>query len=98
MAAQEMGQGGLTQDELFTILLSGLAGAAAASLVGRDRTRIANLAVGGLFTALMAYYDPQQNATMTVLVAAIEGGAWGAADRFVPALKERVLHPETAEK
>ena len=86
----------MDQDHLYTVLIAGLMGAASASLIGRERTRIANLAVGGLFTALMAHYDPQGSAVMTIATAAIEGAVWGATDRFVPALKARVLHPEQA--
>jgi hypothetical protein len=83
----------MDQNHLYTIMLSGLLGGAAASLLGREKTRVANLAIGCLFTSIVAYYDPQGSPVMTILTSGLEGAAWGAYDRFVPALKERLLAP-----
>jgi hypothetical protein len=83
----------MDQNHLHTILLAGVLGGAAASLLGREKTRVANFAVGCLFTGVVAYYDPAGSPMMTVLMSGLEGAAWGAYDRFVPALKERLLAP-----
>jgi len=85
------------ESDFYTILLSGAVGGIAASLAGRERTRIGNFAVGALFTGLMAHYDPQKSVVWTVTTAGVEGLAWGAADRFVPMLKHAVIgHDEPA--
>lgn len=81
----------MNQSTLYTILLSGAFGGIAASLIGRERTRIGNFAVGALFTGLMAYYDPQKSIAWTVATAAVEGGVWGLTDRYVPELKHAVI-------
>ncbi len=84
----------MDQKQVLTILLAGMIGASAAALIGRERTQIANLVVGGVFTGLAAYYDPQNSSVLTIATAAVEGAAWGVADRVVPIVKERLLHPE----
>lgn len=76
-------------------ILAGFVGAATAAVVGRQRTRVDNLLVGGLFTALAAYRDPRASAGATWLVAAVEGTTWGLTDRLVPAIKDRLLPATT---
>jgi hypothetical protein len=78
----------------YTPVLAGLVGAGVALLSGRERTRIDNFAVGGIFTALAAYRDPRANILQTLGVAALEGLIWGVTDRLVPQIKEALLPAE----
>jgi hypothetical protein len=74
-----------------TALVAGFIGAGVATVAGRQRTRVDNLLVGGLVTALTAYRDPRATDTSTWIVAAVEGLAWGLTDRLVPALKDLIV-------
>ncbi len=81
-----------------TVVTAGLVGAIAASLSGRERTRIDNLLIGGVFTAFAAYRDPRSTPQGTVLVALGEGLLWGLTDRLAPTMKELVMpSAESAE-
>lgn len=82
----------MTQEELYTIIVAGLAGGIAASALGRSRTRIANLVIGAAFTSAMSYYDKPGGRALTVAVATAEGAAWGAADRLIPMAKKELFH------
>lgn len=73
-----------------TALIAGVMGAIAASAVGRERTRIDNLVIGGSFTAFAAYRDPRNSTTATVLLALGEGLLWGITDRMAPHVKELI--------
>lgn len=76
---------------LETVITAGMVGAIAAALTGRERTRIDNLLIGGLFTAFAAYRDPRDTPHGTVLVALGEGMLWGITDRMAPRVKELIM-------
>jgi len=76
--------------------LAAAIGATAAMLTGRERTRIDNLLIGGLFAGFAAYRDPRGTPESTLAVAAIEGIVWGVTDRLVPVIKEKIM-PSHAE-
>jgi hypothetical protein len=67
-------------------------------LTGRERTRIDNLLIGGLFAGFAAYRDPRATPGSTLAVAAIEGIIWGVTDRMVPVIKEKIMpsHPQVS--
>lgn len=77
--------------------LSGAIGATLGAALGRPepRTRLANAAIGGIFTGSAAYIDYQTSISKTLLVAAVEGAIWGITDRTTPLIKHAILgHPE----
>lgn len=78
----------------YTPLLCGLVGGALAAVIGREKTRIDNFALGGLFSGFAAYRDPRASVGGTLLVAIVEGAIAGVADRLVPELKEALLPAE----
>ena len=69
-------------------------GAAVAVATGRERTRLDNFMIGGLFTGFASYRDPRANVWQTLMVAAVEGAIWGITDRIVPQIKEALLPAE----
>lgn len=75
----------------YVPLGAALVGAGVAVLSGRERTRLDNLLIGGLFTGFAAYRDPRATVLQTLVVAAIEGLIWGVTDRIVPEVKEALL-------
>ena len=77
-------------------VLSGMLGSVVAVVAGREKTRLDNAIIGGLFTGFAAYRDPRATLTLTLLVAALEGAIWGITDRTTPLIKEALL-PTTPE-
>lgn len=82
--------------DVGTALICGMLGAVVSTLCGRERTRVDNLIIGGLFTGFAAYRDPRNSLEMTLLVAAIEGAIWGITDRTTPMLKDFLMPVEKA--
>ena len=80
----------------YTPLAAGIIGGIVACIAGRERTRIDNFVIGGLFAGLASFRDPRANIAQTLLVASIEGLVWGATDRIVPEIKEKILPAEVA--
>lgn len=80
----------------YTPFVAALIGATVGCIAGRERTRIDNFVIGGLFTGFAAFRDPRANVTQTLLVAVFEGLMWGVTDRIVPEIKEKIL-PSEAE-
>jgi hypothetical protein len=76
-------------------VLSGIVGAIVAVATGREKTRIDNFIIGGLFTGFAAYRDPRSSLGLTLLVASIEGAVWGITDRTTPLIKEALLPTDT---
>jgi hypothetical protein len=70
-------------------MLCGLVGGVLASAVGRERTRVDNAIIAGLFTGFASFRDPRVKFEHTLLIAAFEGVAWGLFDRAVPHIKAR---------
>lgn len=82
-----------TQNPYWTPIAAGIIGALIASGVGRQKTRIDNALIGGLFTGFAAYRDPRNTVWLTILVAAVEGGLWGAFDHTTPLIKDIIMPP-----
>lgn len=78
----------------YTPFLAALVGATAGCLSGRERTRLDNFLIGGLFTGSVAFRDPRANVAETLVVAALEGLIWGITDRLIPELKDKLLPAE----
>lgn len=72
-------------------VLSGIVGAIVSTYTGREKTRIDNFIIGGLFTGFAAYRDPRSSPSLTLIVAVAEGAIWGITDRMTPMIKEALL-------
>lgn len=77
-----------------TSICAGFVGAFTAMMLGRERTRLDNLIIGGIFTAFAAYRDPRGSEPATIAVAVLEGALWGLTDRMAPKVKD-LLTPST---
>lgn len=88
----------ITPAKPWELLLAGALGGLAAAITGREKTRYANFAIGALFAASAAWYDKPGGTGVTLAVAAVEGVIWGATDRYIPMLKQAVLHPTEPAK
>ena len=86
------------QSKVQTALMAAMVGATVAVLSGRERTRLDNFMIGGLFTGFAAYRDPRGSVLGTLAVAAVEGAIWGVTDRLVPQLKDYVMPPPEMQK
>ncbi len=80
-----------------TSICAGFVGAFTAMMLGRDRTRVDNLIIGGIFTAFAAYRDPRGSEPATIAMAVLEGALWGFTDRMSPVVKDLLTpSPESA--
>jgi hypothetical protein len=86
------------QNRVQVAMMASMVGATVAYATGRAHTKFDNFVVGGAFTGFAAYRDPRATLLGTLLVAAVEGAIWGATDRIVPHIKDRILPPPELKK
>lgn len=86
------------QNRIQVAMMASMVGATIAYATGRAHTKFDNFIIGGAFTGFAAYRDPRASLLSTLLVAAVEGAIWGATDRIVPHIKDRILPPPELKK